>query len=128
MKRIGRIHKNYERTHSKKAVGRPPKQKPPNLLVMPPSTPPCLPSSTSATIPPLPSATIPPLPSSTSATIPPCYSATVRTSNCEILTSVTKCKHCMEYRATLHTLCNRSSLRSSATFSSHTNDRYVNKL
>ena len=37
-----------------------------------------------------------------------CYSLTVWTSNCEILTSATKCKHCMEYRATLRTLCNCS--------------------
>jgi len=57
-----------------------------------------------------------------------CYPVTVRTANCEILTSETKCKYCKEYRATLRTLCNRfvkSSSRSSTTCSSHTNNRYI---
>jgi len=60
-----------------------------------------------------------------------CYPVTVRTSDCEILTSGTKCKQCKEYRATLRTLCNRlikSSAKSNVSGSSHTNDRYVHKV
>jgi len=58
------------------------------------------------------------------------YAVTVRTANCEVLTSETKCKHCKAYRVTLRTLSNRltkSVVDSNASSNNHTNKRYVHQ-
>jgi len=56
------------------------------------------------------------------------YTETVRTVQCEILTTESKCKACKAYRDTLRTLSNRlakSAVKSSIASNNHTNERYV---